>query len=229
MPVLILLIASFLIGSIPFGILIARAFKVQDLQARGSGNIGATNVSRVVGFWPAGALTFLLDVLKGVLPVLLVSLPTIQSAWTDWWQGMGRSGVEISDTTIWLVGLAAILGHCFSPWVRFKGGKGVATGFGVIMALSPWAGLGGIATFAFIFFKTKTSSLSSISGLFAVAFVHLVIHDHHSYGANLVILFAILFLILVRHEANLDSLLAGKEHSFSGEAASERAAAVRRT
>lgn len=211
---LILYAAAFLMGSIPFGLLIARAFHVSDLQARGSGNIGATNVSRVVGFWPAGALTFLLDVVKGVLPVLLVSLPAVQNGWGEWWQGMGRSGVEITETTVWLVGFFAIVGHCFSPWVKFKGGKGVATGFGVIAALSPWAGLAGLIAFAFTFLKTRTGSLASISGLFVVALAHLVIHDHHSYGSNFWILAAILFLILVRHEPNLDSLLAGKERSF---------------
>lgn len=210
----ILFVLAFLLGSIPFGLLMARAFRVHDLQARGSGNIGATNVSRVVGFWPAGALTFLLDVLKGFLPVLVVSLATVQNGWTGWWEGMGRSGVEITDNVIWLVGLFAVLGHCFSPWVRFKGGKGVATGFGVILMLSPWAGLAGIVVFVFTFLKTKTSSLASISGLMTVAITHLVIRDHHAYGSYTWVGAAILFLILVRHESNLDGLLGGKERSF---------------
>ena len=211
---LILFVAAFLLGSIPFGLLMARAFRVNDLQSRGSGNIGATNVSRVVGFWPAGALTFLLDVLKGFLPVLVVSLAAVQSGWATWWEGMGYSGVEITDRVIWLVGFFSVLGHCFSPWVGFKGGKGVATGFGAILMLSPWAGLVGIAVFAFTFFKTKTGSLSSLSGLIAVAMAHLVIHDHHAYGSYLWVGAAILFLILVRHESNLDGLLEGQERKF---------------
>lgn len=211
---LILFAAAFLLGSVPFGLLMARAFRVGDLQSKGSGNIGATNVSRVVGFWPAGALTFLLDVLKGVVPVLLVSLPAMQQWWSGWWEGFGRSGVEVTDNVIWGVGFCAVLGHCFSPWVRFKGGKGVATGFGVIAVLSPWAGLAGILTFLFTFLKAKTSSLASIAGLLMVAIVHLVIHDHHNYSSYLWIGAAIVFLILIRHESNIDGLLQGQERSF---------------
>jgi acyl phosphate:glycerol-3-phosphate acyltransferase len=211
---LLLLVAAFLLGSVPFGLLMARAFHVNDLQAKGSGNIGATNVSRVVGFWPAGALTFLLDVLKGAVPVLVMSLPATQRWWTAWLDSLGHPGVEITENVIWAVGLAAILGHCFSPWVRFKGGKGVATGFGVIVVLTPWAGLAGILAFAFAFLKTRTASLASITGLVTVAIVHLTIHDHHAYGSNLWIGAAMLFLILARHESNLDGLLRGQERAF---------------
>lgn len=211
---LILFAVAFLLGSIPFGILMARAFHVTNLQSQGSGNIGATNVSRVVGFWPAGALTFLLDVLKGFVPVLICSLAVVQSWWSGWWEGMGHPGAEITESVIWLVGLSAVLGHCFSPWVRFKGGKGVATGFGVILMLSPWAGLAGIVAFLFCFLKTKTGSLSSITGLLTVAVTHLVIHDHHSYGSYTWVGAAILFLIMVRHESNLNGLLSGQERKF---------------
>jgi glycerol-3-phosphate acyltransferase PlsY len=201
---LVLFLIAFLLGSVPFGLLMARAFRVHDLRSQGSGNIGATNVSRVVGFWPAGALTFLLDVLKGFLPVLLVSLPAVQGSWN----------LEISEMTIWLVGLFAVLGHCFSPWVRFKGGKGVATGFGVILVLSPWAALGGIVAFAFTFLKTKTGSLASIAGLVMTVITHLVLHDRQSLGAYTWVGAAIIFVILMRHESNLDSLLQGQERSF---------------
>jgi glycerol-3-phosphate acyltransferase PlsY len=211
---LLLFLAVFLLGSVPFGLLMARAFSVGDLQKRGSGNIGATNVSRVIGFWPAGALTFVLDMLKGAVPVFLVTFPSTQAWWTSWWEGLGHPGVEITTNVIWMVGLSAILGHCFSPWVKFKGGKGVATGFGVILILSPWAALGGILMFAFTFFKTKMGSLASISGLGAVAMVYLVMHDHHDYGSYNWIGVAILFLILIRHEPNLDRLLQGQESSF---------------
>jgi glycerol-3-phosphate acyltransferase PlsY len=210
----ILFAVSFLLGSIPFGLLMARAFRVGDLQSRGSGNIGATNVSRVVGFWPAGALTFLLDVLKGLLPTLLVSLAPVQSVWTAWWERMGHPGVEISESVVWLVAFFAVLGHCFSPWVGFKGGKGVATGFGVILVLSPWAAAAGILMFAFTFLKTKTGSLSSLLGLLTVALTYVVIHDRQAYGAYTWVGAAILFLILVRHESNLDGLLQGQERKF---------------
>jgi len=210
----ILFIAAFLLGSIPFGLLMARAFDVRDLQTRGSGNIGATNVSRVVGFWPAGALTFLLDVVKGAIPVFVLSLPVFQSLWTAWWEGLGRSGVEITDNVIWFTGFCSVFGHCFSPWVRFKGGKGVATGFGVILILTPFAALGGIVAFAFTFLRTKLGSLSSIAGLSIAAIVHLVIRDPGSFKSHIWIGAALLFLILVRHEPNIDSLLEGQERSF---------------
>jgi glycerol-3-phosphate acyltransferase PlsY len=168
----------------------------------------------VIGFWPAGALTFILDVVKGALPVFLISLPVVQSFWGNWWESVGRSGVEITDNVIWFTGFCSVLGHCFSPWVRFKGGKGVATGFGVILILTPFAAIGGILAFAFTFFKTKLGSLSSIAGLSMAAIVHLVIRDHESYKPHLWIGAAILFLILVRHEPNIDSLLEGRERSF---------------
>jgi len=210
----LLCLMAFLIGSIPFGILMARAFNVKDLQTRGSGNIGATNVSRVVGFWPAGALTFLLDVLKGMLPVFVVNLSSFQAAWSGWWEGLGHPGIAINENIIWLTAFCAVAGHCFSPWVKLKGGKGVATGFGAILILSPFAALGGILAFAFTFLKTRVGSLSSIAGLLTVAVVYLVIRDHNSYGSYVWIGAMMLFLILIRHESNIDAILKGQERSF---------------
>ena len=142
LPAIVCVIA-FLMGSIPFGLLVARIFKVKDLTSQGSGNIGATNVSRVLGFWPAGALTFALDLLKGILPVLAL-LPMGSQIWLG---TFGLPETDFSATAIWSAGLFAVLGHCYSPWLHFKGGKGVATGFGVLVVLSPLAGLAGILAF----------------------------------------------------------------------------------
>jgi acyl phosphate:glycerol-3-phosphate acyltransferase len=214
MPVLILFLAAFLLGSIPFGILMARAFQVKDLQSQGSGNIGATNVSRVAGFWPAGFLTFLFDCLKGAIATLVVSLPVFQSWWqTVWSQQTSYSG-QIGVNTIWMVGFCAVLGHCFSPWVKFKGGKGVATGLGVIAVLTPIAALVGVLGFAFCFFKTKLGSLSSIVGLISTAIAYLVEKPSQEYGAYLWIGAALIALIVIRHESNIDSLLSGNERKF---------------
>jgi glycerol-3-phosphate acyltransferase PlsY len=210
MEILALYLASFLLGSIPFGVLMARAFHVKDLQSRGSGNIGATNVSRVAGFWPAGFLTFLLDFVKGGLPVLVVSLPYFQS----WWSMLTHQASEITTGAIWLIGLCAVLGHCFSPWVRFKGGKGVATGLGVIVVLAPLAALIGTVAFAFSFFKTKIGSLSSVIGLVSAALAYLIRIPSSAFGAHLWIGAALIFLILFRHESNLDALLEGRERKF---------------
>jgi glycerol-3-phosphate acyltransferase PlsY len=213
MAIALLFLASFLVGSIPFGILMARAFNVKDLQSKGSGNIGATNVARVAGFWPAGFLTFLFDFLKGVVPVLMVSLPVFQTWWQNSWSQFYSSG-QIGINTIWMVGFCAVLGHCFSPWVKFKGGKGVATGLGVIAILTPLAALIGVLGFGFCFFKTKLGSLSSVVGLIAAAVSYLVEKPSQQYGAYLWIGAALIALILVRHEPNIDALLSGNERKF---------------
>jgi glycerol-3-phosphate acyltransferase PlsY len=204
------LAAAFLLGSIPFGILMARAFHVKDLQSRGSGNIGATNVARVAGFWPAGFLTFILDLGKGVVPVLVVSLPVFQI----WWTTQVAPGSEIGIYAIWLVGLFTVLGHCFSPWVKFKGGKGVATGLGVLTIIAPIAAFAGIIGFVFCFLKTKQGSLSSITGLILAAVTFLIDKPSDSYGPYLWIGAALIFLILFRHESNIDALLDGRERKF---------------
>jgi acyl phosphate:glycerol-3-phosphate acyltransferase len=211
MEFLVISLSAFLLGSIPFGILMAHAFTdIKDLQARGSGNIGATNVSRVAGFWPAGFLTFLFDFLKGAIPVFVVSLAAFQS----WYLGLFQSSREIGLSAIWFTGLCAILGHCFSPWVKFKGGKGVATGLGVIAILAPIAAGVGVAAFAFCFFKTKLGSLSSIVALTVAAIADLVIMPAGTYASYLWIGAVIIFLILFRHESNMDSLLEGNERKF---------------
>jgi glycerol-3-phosphate acyltransferase PlsY len=116
----LLYLAPLLLGSIPFGVIVAKFYRVDDLQSRGSGNIGATNVSRVLGFWPAGAITFTLDLLKGVLPVLIASSASFQNAWAKWVTGLGYpSQVEITDTQIWAMGLAAV----FLPGSNSKAAK----------------------------------------------------------------------------------------------------------
>lgn len=198
---------GFVVGSIPFGLLVARMFNVRDLTQKGSGNIGTTNVSRVVGFWPAGFMTFALDVLKGIFPVFL-AMPGGLALWA------GVLGAEVppySFALAWAVGLFAVLGHCFSPWLRFRGGKGVATGFGVIIMLSPWAALGGIAAFAVAFLSKRIGSLASLSGLATAAILHLVLNPG---GAYLAIGAVLIFVILIKHEPNIDALLQNRENQF---------------
>ncbi len=122
-----LLALAFLAGSIPFGLLIAKS-KGVDIRAHGSGNIGATNVGRVLGK-RFGFACFFLDALKGALPVVIAGL--VVGLW-----GRPLEGIASADAWLWLaVGMLALLGHMFSPWIGFKGGKGVATGFGAMVAM----------------------------------------------------------------------------------------------
>jgi glycerol-3-phosphate acyltransferase PlsY len=197
-------LVSFWIGSIPFGLLIAKLFKVRDLRVHGSGNVGATNVTRVLGFWPAGAITFLLDVLKGSLPVLVCG--PIGNHFLNAWFGLELP--ELSELGLWGVGLAAVLGHCYSPWLQFSGGKGVATGFGVVAVLSPVGAVVGILTFALVFFTTRTGSLGSLFGVSAAAVAHLI---YHSADIKELLGAIMISVIIFRHESNIDRLLEGDE------------------
>ncbi len=207
----LILALAFVLGSVPFGLIIARVFKVGDLREKGSGNIGATNVSRVAGFWPAGFLTFLLDTLKGSAAVLL-AMPISQPLWAP--------AFELSDDqwTLglrWSAGLFAVLGHCFTPWLVFRGGKGVATAFGVIAVLSPWAALAGIVGFALTFLITRVGALGSLAGLGCAALAYLVLSPVvGNLGPHLWAGALMIFVILVRHESNLDAILRGDERKF---------------
>ncbi len=196
----IFILFSFLLGSVPFGVFVARFYGVNDIKREGSGNIGATNVARVAGFWPAGFLTLFLDVLKGVLLLL-----PLQQKWLIF------DGFEPTEETLWAIGLAAVLGHCFTPWLKFRGGKGVATSYGVLLALAPWSGLVAVFAFLLTFFSTKIGSVSSLTGLILAAALHLVFYP---LGPYVILLVTMIFLIIYRHESNLDALLEKRENSF---------------
>lgn len=143
---------AYLSGSVPYGLLLVRAFSGKDVRELGSGNIGATNVARVAGK-KIGALVLLLDAAKASLPVWLAV----------WWH----------PEAPWLhvaVGVAAFVGHLFPVWLKFKGGKGVATALGVLVVLLPWSALAGFVVWAAIVGVFKVSSIGSLSGgLLAVA------------------------------------------------------------
>jgi len=193
-------VLAFLIGSIPFGVFIARGFGVKDIRVEGSGNIGATNVARVAGFWPAGFLTLLLDVVKAI--VILLPLK------------MGWFGIENFEPTpelLWSVGLAAVIGHCFTPWLKFQGGKGVASSYGVLIVLAPLSGLVGAVAFLLAFLATRTGSIGSLTGLVIAGAIHLVFYPLGPYVA---LLAAMILLIIYRHDQNLDALLEKRENSF---------------
>jgi acyl phosphate:glycerol-3-phosphate acyltransferase len=196
--ILLLLLVSYLLGSIPFGLLWARLFGGGDVRQSGSGNIGAANVTRVAGRLP-GILTLVFDAGKGALAVCLAAHFTANSA-----------------RVMMLGGLAALLGHCFPVWLRFKGGKGVATGLGVFAALCPLAALAAALLFALVFLFWRFVSLASIS---AAAVLPLLVYflwaPHHA--PPLVVSFGTLFasaLIIYKHGANLQRLVEGTEPRF---------------
>jgi glycerol-3-phosphate acyltransferase PlsY len=172
-------LGGFVAGSIPFGWLAARA-KGIDLHAVGSGNIGATNAWRALG-WKWGLAVMLLDMLKGLLPVVLWFYWSKHYAFETGWLNDYTSGLE---SAAWLahiklqlklfpmvVGIAAMLGHTFTPWLKFKGGKGVATGLGVVIALFQWWTLVPLVVFGIVLGLSRIVSLSSIAALITLAIV----------------------------------------------------------
>jgi glycerol-3-phosphate acyltransferase PlsY len=150
---LALIAAAFWAGAIPFGVLIARRRGI-DIRDHGSGNIGATNVTRVLGA-RAGAAVLLLDALKGALPTAAAIAATGGAAPARW--------------VVALTGLAAILGHCFSPLLRGRGGKGVATAFGVFLVIAPALAGIGACVFVVVLRATRVPALGSLAGAAAIS------------------------------------------------------------
>ena len=189
---LLLIIASYFIGAIPTGVVLARAFSGKDIRQEGSGNIGATNVTRVLGK-KLGALTLVGDLLKGFLPV---------------WVG---SYLVSSLNVVCLMGCAAFLGHLFPVYLKFKGGKGVATALGVFLYLSPIVILIEIIIFVFVVGIWKYVSLGS---LIAAASMPLLLVIIGSPKPVVLLSMAFALLIFIKHKANIQRLLNGTENKF---------------
>ncbi len=189
----LLFLTAFLIGSFPTAYLISRYVKGIDIRQHGSGNVGATNVFRVVGK-KYGLFVFVIDFLKGAVAVFLTWL-----LWSD--------PAAHSVLGLW-IGLGSILGHVFSPFLGFKGGKGVATGAGVLLASFPIIFIYTLLTWVIIFVLTRTVSISSIIAVFSMTlFAYIMKLDHK------VILFFLLaaFLFIWTHQSNIYRLWKGKE------------------
>ena len=187
------LAAVYLVAAIPTGIVLAKIMGYDDVRSKGSGNIGATNVYRVAGKLP-GVLTLLGDIAKGFLPLLLVR--------------------ELCDPTAAQLGTAgavAILGHCYPIYLRFRGGKGVATALGIFLVLAPGAVLGGAVVFLISAGLSRFVSLGSI--LAAAAMPILVLLFGHPRAIFVSTLF-IALLVVWRHRTNLRRLLDGTENRF---------------
>ena len=182
-------LAAYLCGSVPFGLLIVRAASGKDVRAVGSGNIGATNVARAAGR-SAAIVTLLLDALKGFAPVWLAA------------RSPGAPPLLAP-----LCAFAAVLGHCFPVWLRFRGGTGVATGLGVALALAPWAALAGAGVWLALYKLFRISSVGSLAGVaVALAVAALTASRYAVYGVA-----GVAALIVLRHRANIRRLLARQE------------------
>ncbi len=187
-----LLALGYLMGSIPFGVLVSKVVGGTDLRSAGSGNIGATNVARVLGK-KLGALVLLLDALKGALPVLL--------------------GCHLFPQLAWLhggIGLAAFLGHVFPVWLKFKGGKGVATALGVLLVLVPIAALSGAALWLLFILTLRLSSVGSLlGGLLAVVVAILTAQLEYAVATSV-----FLALMIFTHRGNLVRLYRRTENEL---------------
>ncbi|WP_333705194.1 glycerol-3-phosphate 1-O-acyltransferase PlsY [Ottowia beijingensis] len=191
-------IGAYLIGSLSFAVIVSRAMGLSDPRTYGSGNPGATNVLRS-GSKPAAIVTLLLDAAKGWLPVMLVK-----------WFGPAW---DLSEGAQALAGLAAFLGHLYPVFFAFKGGKGVATAVGVLLAFEPLLALATLVTFAIIVFFSRYVSLASmVAAVFAPAYY--LIGDGVAWtasGAKTLALIAMGLLLIWRHRENIRRLLAGTE------------------
>lgn len=191
MPIAIAVTVAYLLGSIPFGLVIAKAWKGVDIRQHGSGNIGASNVTRVCG--PnAGRVVLLLDILKGFLPPFLAErLFSIASPWTL------------------LIALAAIVGHIYPIWLRFKGGKGIATSAGALFGAAPLAGAGVAVVFAICYFPTLYVSVASIAAAIALPFFMFFVYR----GDYYMLAFGICAsaLAIYKHRKNISRIRSGTE------------------
>jgi acyl phosphate:glycerol-3-phosphate acyltransferase len=191
-PLFLAVGSAYLCGSIPTGVLIARRLGV-EVRKVGSGNIGATNVARSAGK-KAGLLTLLGDAAKGLLPVLIVRL----------W--------DLGDTTLAATAVAALLGHLFSPFLGFSGGKGVATGLGVFLGLAPYAILLALLLFLATFALSRIVSLASLVAAAATPLLLLLLaYPRAQVVAGLVIA----LLVILRHHENIARLWKGQEPKFT--------------
>jgi len=190
---------AYLVGGIPFGLILAKRFGGIDITQSGSGNIGATNVLRVLKQKdPAlakklGAATLLLDAIKGMVVLMLGSL------------------VGVSTQTMWAIAVLAVVGHCFSPFLKFEGGKGVATGAGVMLYMLPIETIIALIVWIVSIKTVKISSVSSLLAVTALVVASFIIHPDmpviHTH-APVVIIY---FIIVYKHLPNIAGLFQGKE------------------
>jgi acyl phosphate:glycerol-3-phosphate acyltransferase len=189
-----LLVGSYLLGSLPVGLWIARWWKGVDIRTLGSGNIGSTNVSRICGPF-AGGVVFTLDVLKGLAPPLV-------------------GGMVLGLPSQWLIlaALLAIIGHNYSVWLGFKGGKGIATSLGALLGVAPSVGLAALALFLLEFVTLRFVSLGSILAALSLPVFSLLFYRGDGYRFAFCLLACV--MAVYKHRANIERLRAGTEPKF---------------
>lgn len=188
-----LLILSYIIGSIPFGYLVGKYLKKIDIREYGSGNIGVANIFRVMGMKYA-LIVLIGDCLKGLSSVLLARWVLVEDIWF-----------------YLFIGLIAIIGHNWSIFLSFKGGKGIATTYGVVLAFYPYLAICAAILWGIIVFTTKYAALGSIISVFSMLFLSLVFQTQIEF--KIFILF-IIFLAMIRHRSNIMRLLQKKENKI---------------
>ncbi len=202
---LITIALAYLCGSLPFGLLIARVVAGIDIREQGSGNIGATNVGRVLGAkWGIAAL--LLDALKGLLPVLLIP------------RCFAEAGAGWFILLQVVAGVSTVVGHMFPVWLKFRGGKGVATSLGVVMVLTPFGSLAAFSGFALCMLASRIVALSSIVAALIFAIGQMFILQPNPFAVEKLPLsvfsLAVPALIVVQHRSNIGRLMRGEEKKF---------------
>ena len=208
---LIVAVVAYLLGSIPFGYLLVRIFRGEDIRQTGSGNIGATNVVRS-GAKGLGIATLALDAMKGALAVGLADLVagSKYNLCGDFVQHPCAPALRLMS----LAAICAVLGHVFPVWLRFKGGKGVATALGVFCVLFPKTILVALAIFILVVAITRYISLGSILG--AIAFPVVAYFMQNADWLSLLLASGVSLIIVVKHHQNISRLLAGTENRFGG-------------
>ncbi len=192
----LLVLGSYLLGAIPFGLLVTRAVTGRDIRAEGSGNIGASNVFRVVG--PRlGVIVLALDVVKGAVPVLVARR------------------LDVGPAVVVAAGIAAIAGHNWSVFLGGRGGKGIATSYGVLLALSPLAGGIAAAVWVVVAALTRYASLASLLGVLSVPLVMRIAREP---AEHLVFSLVAAVFAFYRHHSNIGRLLRGEELRITGRA-----------
>jgi glycerol-3-phosphate acyltransferase PlsY len=188
-------IVAYLTGAIPFGLLLAKKYAGVDVKASGSGSIGATNVLRVVKqknpslAKKLGAITLALDAIKGLLILVIAYF------------------VGLSEATMWGIAVLAVLGHCFSPYLNFEGGKGIATGMGVMAFMIPLETIIALVVWGVLAKTLKISSVSSLSGVVALLISSFYIHPNMAHAPVVFIV----FILFYKHIPNIIRLVKGEE------------------
>jgi len=188
-------IVAYLVGGIPFGLLLAKKFAGVDVKASGSGSIGATNVLRVVKETnPAlakklGIATLALDALKGVIVLVVAYF------------------VGVSEATLWAIAVLSVIGHCFSPYLNFEGGKGIATGMGVMMFMLPYETLIALVVWGIAAKTIRISSISSLTGVAALLIASFIIHPEMAHAPVVFIV----FILYYKHIPNIIRVIKGEE------------------